>query len=71
MSTLRYELKELEVDLDRLNSERDQCTARLTDKELSHETRLETSTQLAKALEQIEVLEERWLVISEEIEGRG
>jgi ATP-binding cassette subfamily F protein uup len=71
MSTLRHELKELEVDLDRLNSERDECTARLTDKELSHEARLETSTQLAKALEQMEVLEERWLVISEEIEGRG
>ena len=71
MSTLRHELKELEGDLDRLNSERDECTARLTDKELSHEARLETSTQLAKALEQMEVLEERWLVISEEIEGRG
>jgi hypothetical protein len=71
MSTLRHELKELEGDLDRLNSEQDECTVRLTDKELSHEARLETSTQLAKALEQMEVLEERWLVISEEIEGRG
>lgn len=71
MSTLQHEIKKLELDLDQLNSERDNWTALLADRELSHETRLETSTQLASVLEQLETLEDRWLAISEEIEGRG
>ena len=71
MPTLRHEIKELEVDLDRLGGERDALIARLAQKELSHEARLETSTRLAEALEQLMLLEDKWLAISEEIEGRG
>lgn len=71
MPTLRHEIKELEVDLDRLGGERDVLIARLAQKELSHEARLETSTRLAEALEQLMLLEDKWLAISEEIEGRG
>jgi len=71
MSTLQHEIKKLEVDLDRLNSERDDWTARLADTQLSHETRLENSTELANILEQLKTLEDRWLAISEEIEERG
>ncbi len=71
MSTLRHQIKQVEGDLDRLSSERDEWSIRLGDTGLTHDARLETSTQLANVLAQLELLEERWLAISEEMEGRG
>ncbi|MDP6862494.1 MAG: hypothetical protein QGH80_02310, partial [Acidimicrobiales bacterium] len=71
MSTLQHLLKDVEAQLQRLASERDDYVARLDDKSLSHDSRLEISNGLATSLEQLEVAEVRWLDISEEMERRA
>lgn len=71
MSTLRHLLKNVEAELQRLASERDDYVARLDNESLSHDSRLEISNGLAVALEQLEAAEVLWLDISEEMEGRA
>ena len=71
MSTLQHLLKDVEAELQRLASERDDYVARLDNESLSHDSRLEISNGLATSLEQLEVAEVRWLDISEEMERRA
>ena len=71
MSTLRHLLKDVESQLQQLVSERDVCVARLADESLSYDSRRKISSELAVALEQLELAEQGWIDISEEMEGRA
>ena len=70
LSTLRYELKEAEVEMEKLALERDQCRASLADDSITHSSQQEMYRSLASTLESLENTENQWLAISEEIEGR-
>jgi hypothetical protein len=70
LSTLRYELKEAEVEMEKLALERDQCRASLADDSITHSSQQEMYRSLALTLESLENTEDQWLAISEEIEGR-
>jgi ATP-binding cassette subfamily F protein uup len=71
MSTLRHLLKDVESQLQQLVSERDVCVARLAEESLSYDSRRKISSELAVALEQLELAEQGWIDISEEMEGRA
>jgi ATP-binding cassette subfamily F protein uup len=70
LSTLRYELKEVEVEMEKLALERDQYRTFLTDDSITHNSQQEMYRSLASTLESLGSAEDRWLAISEEIEGR-
>ena len=70
LSTLRYELQEVEVEIEKHGLERDQYSAFLTDDSITHNLQQEMYRSLASTLESLENAEDRWLAISEEIEGR-
>jgi ATP-binding cassette subfamily F protein uup len=70
LSTLRYELQEVEVEIEKHALERDQYSAFLTDDSITHNLQQEMYRSLASTLESLENAEDRWLAISEEIEGR-
>ena len=70
LSTLRYELQEVEVEIEKHALERDQYSAFLTDDSITHNSQQDMYRSLASTLERLENAEDRWLAISEEIEGR-
>jgi ATP-binding cassette subfamily F protein uup len=70
LSTLRYRLKEVEVEIEKLALERDHYNVSLTDDSITHDSQQETYRSLASTLESLENAEDQWLSISEEIEGR-
>ncbi len=70
LSTLQHELQQVEVEIAKHALERDQYSAFLTDDSITHNSQQEMYRSLASTLERLENAEDRWLAISEEIEGR-
>ncbi len=71
MSTLRHLLNDVEEELEKYETQRDQYASSLDDKELSYEARQEISESFATTLELLKQAEQRWLEISEEMERRA
>ena len=71
MSTLLHLLSDIELELEQYELQRDEYASMLDDKELSYESRQEISELFASTLEYLKQTEQRWLEISEEMEGRA
>lgn len=68
-STIRHELRGVEKDMARLDKKRSTLTAELEAAGSDHEALVRIGAELTPVVEEIDVLEQRWLELSEEAEG--
>ena len=66
-STIRHELKSVEKDMARLDRRRGELTSELASVGADHEAMARVGVELAEIGAEIDVLEERWLELSEEL----